>query len=109
MKDKSVVDEHVVKALNTAGIVSKEALRIKAEMDKFYEENREWLQEEDKQIIARDETVSKQDEKVLAQIAAARKRFDDYKGQLKAEIARLIRRKSLEVRQKESGWMVFGK
>lgn len=43
MKDKSVVDEHVVKALNTAGIVSKEALRIKAEMDKFYEENREWL------------------------------------------------------------------
>ena len=36
MKNKSIVDEHVVTALNHAGAVSKEALRIKAEMDEFY-------------------------------------------------------------------------
>lgn len=59
MKDKSVVDEHVVKALNQAGNVSKEALRIKAEMDKFYEENREWLAEEDRQLGEKNEVLNK--------------------------------------------------
>jgi hypothetical protein len=49
------------------------------------------------------------DEKVLAQIAAARKRFEDFKRQLQNEVFKLIRRRQLGVKQKENGWMVFGK
>lgn len=67
-------------------------------MDKFYEENREWLAEEDRQLGEKNEVLNKQDEKIIAKIEAARKRFADYKAQLKAEIAKLIRRKSLGVR-----------
>ena len=106
MKEESIVDEHVVAALNHAGAVSKEALKIKAEMDQFYAQNIEWMVDENRQIDDRDEILVGKDEKVKAQIAAARKRFDDYKEQLRFAVIKLVRRKSLVVRQRESGWMV---
>jgi hypothetical protein len=99
MNDKSLVDENVVKALQQAGTVSKEALRIKKEMDDFYQQNKEWLIVEQSQIDARDEDLTGKDEKVQAQIAAARRRFQDYKIQLQTEIGRLIRKNSLGVRK----------
>ena len=78
-------------------------------MDQFYEENYEWLEEEEKQIKERDEVLTEMDPKVQAKILAARKRFEEFKQQLQNEVFKLIRQKQLAVQQREKGWMVFGK
>ncbi len=109
MHDKSIVDDQVMSALQKAGKESQEALRIKREMDLFYQDNREWLQEEKKQINDRDEVLTEMDPKVQAKIAAARKRFEEFKKQLQNEVFKLIRQRQLAVQQRENGWMVFGK
>ena len=109
MQDKSIVDDQVMSALQKAGKESQEALRIKREMDLFYQDNREWLQEEKKQINDRDEVLTEMDPKVQAKIAAARKRFEEFKKQLQNEVFKLIRQRQLAVQQRENGWMVFGK
>ena len=109
MHDKSIVDDQVMSALQKAGKESQEALRIKREMDLFYQDNREWLQEEKKQINDRDEVLAEMDPKVQAKIAAARKRFEEFKKQLQNEVFKLIRQRQLAVQQRENGWMVFGK
>ena len=109
MHDKSIVDDQVMSALQKAGKESQEALRIKREMDLFYQDNREWLQEEKKQINDRDEVLTDMDPKVQAKIAAARKRFEEFKKQLQNEVFKLIRQRQLAVQQRENGWMVFGK
>ncbi len=64
LQAKSIVDDQVVNALTKAGNASSEALRIKREMDQFYEANREWLDEEKRQIGQRDEDLTGKDEKV---------------------------------------------
>ena len=109
MHDKSIVDDQVMSALQKAGKESQEALRIKREMDLFYQDNREWLQEEKKQINDRDEVLTEMDPKVQAKIAAARKRFEEFKKQLQNEVFKLIRQRQLAVQQRQNGWMVFGK
>ena len=109
MHDKSIVDDQVMSALQKAGKESQEALRIKREMDLFYNDNREWLQEEKNQINDRDEVLTEMDPKVQAKIAAARKRFEEFKKQLQKEVFKLIRQRQLAVQQRENGWMVFGK
>ena len=109
MHDKSIVDDQVMSALQKAGKESQEALRIKREMDLFYQDNREWLQEEKNQINDRDEVLTEMDPKVQAKIAAARKRFEEFKKQLQNEVFKLIRQRQLAVQQRENGWMVFGK
>ena len=109
MQDKSIVDDQVMSALQKAGKESQEALRIKREMDLFYQDNREWLQEEKNQINDRDEVLTEMDPKVQAKIAAARKRFEEFKKQLQNEVFKLIRQRQLAVQQRENGWMVFGK
>ena len=109
MQDKSIVDDQVMSALQKAGKESQEALRIKREMDLFYQDNREWLQEEKNQINDRDEVLTEMDPKVQAKIAAARKRFEEFKKQLQNEVFKLIRQRQLAVQQRQNGWMVFGK
>ena len=109
MHDKSIVDDQVMSALQKAGKESQEALRIKREMDLFYQDNREWLQEEKNQINERDEVLTEMDPKVQAKIAAARKRFEEFKKQLQNEVFKLIRQRQLAVQQRQNGWMVFGK
>ena len=109
MHDKSIVDDQVMSALQKAGKESQEALRIKREMDLFYQDNREWLQEEKNQINDRDEVLTEMDPKVKAKIAAARKRFEEFKKQLQNEVFKLIRQRQLAVQQRQNGWMVFGK
>ena len=66
LQAKSIVDDQVMSALQNAGNASQEALRIKREMDQYYEANREWLDEEKRQIGQRDEVLTGKDEKVLA-------------------------------------------
>ena len=109
MQDKSIVDDHVMSALQKAGKESQEALRIKREMDQFYQDNHEWLHEENRQINDRDEVLTEMDPKVQAKIAAARQRFEEFKKQLQNEVFKLIRKRQLAVKQRENGWMVFGK
>jgi hypothetical protein len=58
--------------------------------------------------LALDELRARTDALQL-QLTSERERHMRREEQLKAEIAKLIRRKSLAVRQKENGWMVFGR